>query len=54
MEVEVYDISGKLLNQFIVPSEKRFTDFDSDEVGIRILKWSTDDNVAALRIVKLQ
>jgi hypothetical protein len=54
MTVNVYDISGKLLNQFIVPAGERFEYRDNDKVGVRILKWMIDDNVGVVRIVKLR
>jgi hypothetical protein len=54
MTVNVYDISGKLLNQFIVPAVERFEYRDNDKVGVRILKWMTEDNVGVVRIVKLK
>ena len=54
LAVDVYDISGKLLEHFIVPAGERFEYRDNYEVGVRILKWITEDNVGVLRIVKLQ
>ena len=54
MTVHVYDISGKLLEHFIVPTGAQFEYWDNDEAGVRILKWMTEDGVGALRVVKLQ
>ena len=54
MTINVYDISGKRLQQFIVLAGERFEYQDNDEVGVRILKWMSQDKVGALRVVKLQ
>jgi len=53
MIVNVYDISGKLLNQFVIPAGERFEYLDNIESGIRILKWISEDGVGVLRVVKM-
>jgi hypothetical protein len=50
----VYDISGKLLNQFFIAAGKRFEYQDNDKAEIRILEWIAEDNVGVVRIVKLR